>query len=247
MSDSAAFDPILTGRHILRVAATASLGTLDETGAPFVSLVTLATLPDGRPVLHLSDLAVHSRNLKLDSRASLLVVAPGGEGGNPLAGGRITLTGRLHRTDAAGAVARYAARHGGTQHFSDFHHYVLEPVGAHLVAGFGRILSLAPADLFPNLSDCAAAIEGETMIVEHMNEDHDEAIALYATQLLSLPEGAWKMTGCDPDGIDLQCDGVRARLDFPTRAHDVGEAGGHLKTFAKEARAKLQSLAAAAE
>lgn len=240
MSEPAPFDPILTARHILRRAGTASLGTLDEAGNPFVTLVTLATLPDGRPVLHLSDLAVHAKNLKRSPRASLLVVAPGGEGGNPLAGARITLTGTIAPTTEPLAAARYRARHGGTSDFHDFHYYALTPEASHLVAGFGRILSLAAAELFPDLSDCGDAIAGESMVVEHMNEDHGEAIALYATQLLGLPDGAWKMTASDPDGIDLECDGNRARLDFPTRAHSVQELGGHLKAYARTARAKLQ-------
>lgn len=107
MLDDKPFDPVAAGRAILRTAATTSLGTLTEDGAPFVTLVTIASLPDGRPVLHLSDLAVHSRNLKRDDRVSLLLVAPGGEGGNPLAGGRITLTGKLRRDHAPETAARY--------------------------------------------------------------------------------------------------------------------------------------------
>jgi putative heme iron utilization protein len=237
MLDDTAFDPIGVGRTILRTATTASLGTLDETGAPFVTLVTIASLADRRPVLHLSELAVHTRNCKHNDRVSLLLVAPGGEDGNPLAGARITLTGRLVRIDTPHAAARYAARHGGTQGFADFHHYALDPGPSHLIAGFGRIVPIAAAELFPEAADCAGLIEGETGIVDHMNADHGEAIALYATRLLGLPDGAWRITGCDPDGIDLIGGRKRARLDFPTRATSVAEAGGHLKAFAKAARA----------
>ena len=89
-----------TAKHVLRLAATASLGTLDAERRSFrTSLVTVATTPAGEPILLLSDLAAHTRNLKRDPRASLLLVAPGGEGGDPLAGARLTLTGTLARDD----------------------------------------------------------------------------------------------------------------------------------------------------
>jgi len=127
MSAETPFDPVATARSIIRSAGAASLGTLDETGGPFVSLVTFATLPDGRPVLSLSDLAVHSKNLKRDPRASLLFVAPGGEGGNPLAGARLTVTGRLAQSTDTHAAWRYRQMHGdGASSFADFHIYVFE-------------------------------------------------------------------------------------------------------------------------
>lgn len=238
MAQETPFDPIATARSIVRSARSAGLGTLDASGAPFVTLVTFATMPDGRPILSLSDLAIHTQNLKRDPRASLLFVAPGGESGNPLAGARLTLTGRLAATEDAHALWRYRQIQGdGTSAFADFHHYLFEISGSHLVAGFGRIEQIAPAELIPDYSDCGDLLAGEKMVVEHMNDDHSEAIALYAQKLLGLPPSNWRMTGSDPDGIDLVSAAGRARLDFPERARTVAEAGGYLKTFAKQARA----------
>ena len=57
-----------------------------------------------------------------------------------------------------------------------------------------------------------------------------------AQKLLGLPHSNWRMTGCDPEGIDLASAAGRARLGFPERAATVAEAGGYLKSFAKEAR-----------
>jgi hypothetical protein len=237
MVDETSFDAIATARSVIRNARSASLGTLDETGAPFVSLVTFATMPDLRPVLSLSDLAVHAKNLKRDPRASLLFVAPGGEGGNPLAGSRLTLTGRLAPTDDETALWRYQQMHGdGTTSFADFHTYRFEVSGSHLVAGFGRIVAIAPGELLPDHSDCGDLLAGEKMVVEHMNADHADAIGFYAVKLLGLEPANWRMTGSDPDGIDLAFSDRRARLDYPARARTVAEAGGYLKNFAKEAR-----------
>ena len=132
MSDAPPFSPVASARHVLRLAATASLGTLDDDGAPFTSLVTVATTAAGEPILLLSDLALHTRNLKRDKRASLLLVAPGGEGGDPLAGARLTLTGTLARDDDPALRRRFLARHeeaAGYAGFADFGFYRLTVEG----------------------------------------------------------------------------------------------------------------------
>lgn len=243
MLDEKPFDPVATGRSILRGAIAGSLATLDQSGHPFATLATVATMPDGRPIFSLSDLAVHTKNLKHDKRASLLLVAPGGESGNPLAGARITLVGTIEKSEDPVAAWRYATLHGaagGHSGFPDFNHYVMTVTGSHLVAGFGRIAQVAPADLLLDVSDSADLLDNEKMVVEHMNDDHMEAISLYAEKLLGLPASDWKMTGCDPEGIDMISKAGRARLAFPTWAPTVAVAGGYLKSFAKDARSKSQ-------
>ncbi|WP_073053322.1 HugZ family protein [Kaistia soli] len=237
------FDPVAAARAVLHSARTASLATLTGEGHPFASLVTFATLPDLAPVLWLSDLAVHSRNLAREARASLLVVAPGGEGGDPLAGARVTLTGTVARTEDPAAARRFGWVHGsaGRPDFADFHAYRMEVASAHLVAGFGRIVTLTADDLLIDLADAEGLLSGEAMVVDHMNEDHGDAIGLYATVLLGLPPADWRLSGCDPDGVDLVADGIRARLPFPGRAATVAEAGGHLKNWAKLARERMSA------
>ncbi|WP_336801262.1 HugZ family pyridoxamine 5'-phosphate oxidase [Kaistia sp. MMO-174] len=243
MSENFPFDPVETGRAVIRSTIAGSLATLDEAGNPFATLVTMATTVDLRPVLSLSDLAVHTQNLKRDPRASLLLVAPGGETGNPLAGARITLVGTIERVDDEHAAWRYGLRQGKAARASalpGFHHYVMNVTNSHLVAGFGNIAQIAGKDLLPDYSDSKDLLDGEKMVVEHMNDDHADAIALYAIKLLNQPGGAWRITGCDPEGIDIATSTLRARLPFPTRATTVGEAGGYLKSFAKQARSLEQ-------
>ncbi len=231
------FEPVAAARGVLEAAGVASLATLSAEGHPFASLVTFATMPDLSPVLWLSDLAVHSRNLAGDPRASLLVVAPGGEGGDPLAGARVTLTGTIRRSEDAVAARRFGALHGaGRADFADFHAYRMEITAAHLVAGFGRIHTIGGTELTRDLAGANDLLAGEAMIVDHMNADHAEAIALYATVLLGLPEGDWRISGCDPEGVDLVSSARRARLPFAERATTVAAAGGALKLWAKDAR-----------
>jgi putative heme iron utilization protein len=83
----------------------------------------------------------------------------------------------------------------------------------HLVAGFGRIDWIDGADyLFALNAGALAAAELE--ILRHMNEDHSDTIAHYARALLGRSGTGWRMTGIDPEGIDLRSDGETARLDF---------------------------------
>ena len=240
MSETA-FDPGASARHVLRSAATGSLGTLDEDGAPFTSLVTVATTPAGAPLMLLSDLALHTRNLKRDPRASPLLVGPGGEGGDPLAGARLTLSGRIARDDTAGHHRRFVARHAEAASyagFADFALYRLDMAGAHLVAGFGRIVALTPAETLTDMSGLEPLVAAEGGAVAHMNEDHRDALRLYATVLLGLPDGDWLATGADADGLDLRAGALRGRLAFPERLATAGDLRRVLVELAGTARAK---------
>ena len=237
---TAAFSPALSARRVLRLAATGALATLTSQGGPFASLVTVATTPAGEPILLLSTLAQHSRNLAADRRASLLLVGPGGEDGDPLAGARLTLTGSVGPRDTDPLLRqRFLARHGeagGYADFADFGFHRFAVDGGHLVAGFGRIVSLSPADILIDVGRASDLIAAEASAIAHMNGDHAEEIGLYATVLLGLPDGEWRMTGIDPQGIDLAAGVLRGRLDFPETVSDAGALRRVLADLAKAAR-----------
>ena len=149
------FDAVDLARRIVRSAPTAALGTLTADGGPFVSFVTAANAEDGAPIVLLSGLAAHSRNLGRDDRASLMVQAPAGEGDDPLTGARATVVGRLRRVGRDepghdGLMARFLARHPkaeGYAGFGDFSLYRMAVDGVHLVAGFGRIARLSADEI----------------------------------------------------------------------------------------------------
>lgn len=212
------FDPVRTARRLVREARTGALATLLPGGGPHASLVTVANLPDGAPVLLLSRLARHTANILADPRVSLLIDER--RAGDPLQGARVSLYGRIARTDEPAARRRFLARHPaaeGYAGFSDFAFYRIDPSGAHLVAGFGRIVDLAAADLLTDTGDAAALIAAEESAVCHMNEDHSDAIGLYATRLLGEPAGKWRVIGIDPEGCDLMSGEIVRRLDFAKR------------------------------
>jgi len=234
-------------RSLLRGAAGATLATAlarDGSGHPYASLVLPAATPAGEPLLLLSDLADHSRNLAADPRASLLV---GGAESlareDPLAEARAVLLGRVEALgEGAAEVAarrRYLARHPAAATyaaFGDFRVYRMNVERAHLVAGFGRVHWLEGEALAFDATDCAALIEAETEIVEHMNQDHAEALDLIAAARCGLPGGGWRMTGIDPEGLDLRRGGETARLSFEAPLADPTACRRLLVRLTQEAR-----------
>lgn len=232
------FDPRQAARRLLREARSGALATLKPgSGDPYCSLVNVATAADGAPLLLLSRLALHSRNLAADPRASLMLDER--KAGDPLQGARISIAGRIAPTADAQERRRYLDRQPEAEMFAgfaDFSFYRMQVEGAHLVAGFGRIVDLAPADLLTDLADAAALVAAEAEVVAHMNADHAEACRLYATRLLGAPDGAWRCVGVDPDGLDLQLERMALRLPFPARVTSPGALRQTLRTLAQTAR-----------
>ncbi len=211
--------PAEAARLLMRRALKASLATLGAPdGHPYASLITIATDVDGTPLFLISTLALHTKNLAQDARASILFDGTDSTG-DPLAGGRVTVMGRAEKTGRGIARERFLSRHPaarGYAGFPDFAVYELIPERAHYIGGFGRIVDLGPEDLLVGTEDAARLIEGHGDIVAHMNDDHRAAIELYATALAGRPSGPWRLTGLDPEGFDLASDGETCRLLFAT-------------------------------
>jgi putative heme iron utilization protein len=209
-----------------------------QSGAwPYVSLVLVAADHDLSPILLLSDLAEHTKAIAADGRVSLLFDGTQGLE-QPLTGPRVTLVGRAARTDDERLGRRFLARHpdaGMYAGFRDFNFYRVAVERAHLVAGFGKIHWLRAAELA--VPSPAGLTESEEAIVSHMNEDHADAVQLYAGKLLGLAGGDWRMTGIDAEGIDLRQAGRVARLAFDAPLSAASDARKMLVTLVGKARA----------
>src|SRR6201994_1099648 len=243
MQPTADFNPSITTKSLLRKSRQGALATLMAgSGDPYCSLVNLATYPDGSPILLISRLAVHTKNILADSRVSLMLDERAE--GDPLEGARIMLSGIAEVADNDNrelARRRYLSAHPSAEAYADFGDFAffrIRPSGTHLVAGFGRILDLKPEQFLTDVSDATALIEAERGAIEHMNEDHREAMNLYATKLLGAASADWRCTGCDPEGMDMQAGQATLRLDFPTRMTGPGDLRKMLVQLAEEARAQ---------
>ena len=240
---AADFDPKTLAKDLLRMIRAGALATIDRnTGHPFASLVNVATDSDGAPVILVSRLSTHTANLEADGRASVLLAAPGK--GDPLAHPRLTLLGsfaRVARDDAnePRLRRRYLARHPKSElyaGFGDFSLWRLAAASAHLNGGFARAADLKAADVLTDLGGAEELIEAEAGAIAHMNADHAEALRLYATKLLGTADGAWRLTGLDPDGADLACGDATARLNFPQRVVTAQQLRKVLAVLAATAR-----------
>ena len=227
-------------RGLMRRARSAALATSlrDEDGRPYVSLVTVACDCDGSPLLLLSDLADHTRNLAADPRASLLFEAASRRA-NPQTGPRVTVLGRIERSDHERHRRRFLARHPGAAlyaGFADFGCYRMTVERAHFVGGFARARWLTGSDIVLDGNTAEATAGAEPGILAHMNADHAEAVGLYANGLLGRRGEGWTMIAVDPEGCDLRRGGVLARLDFPRRAADPASVREILVALAARAR-----------
>ena len=127
-------------------------------------------------------------------------------------------------------LARYVARHpdaAAYAGFRDFNLYRVSVERAHLVAGFGRIHWVDGAAVRLGQTAIGDLPDREADIVAHMNDDHADAVQLYANRLLSRAgSDDWRLTGLDPDGCDLRQGAETARLGFESAGSRCGSCPG---------------------
>lgn len=222
-------------RSIAASTNVATLASLTGTGDPWASLVTYGLL-DGAPVLCVSHLAEHGRNLAADPRASLSVVADGAgkdsAGRDPLASSRITLAGVVETPREGELTAARDAHLAGVPaarfyiDYSDFTLWVMRVRRVRWVGGYGRMDSAgaedyAAAEADPVRPNAASA-------VEHLNADHADALAEAARALGGYPDTvAAVCTGVDRYGLDLRVETPRGvaytRTGFGRRLNSMDE------------------------
>lgn len=233
----AGFDAVGLARTLLRSTRSGALATLDPDGSPFASLTTIATDSDGTPLMLLSRLSAHTRNLLADPRCSLLF-SQGGKG-DPLAHPRLTVVGRALQSGEARVRERFLARQPKAKlyaDFPDFGFFALDPSAGHLNGGFARAATLSRAELLLDLSGAEGLVAGERGAVEHMNADHADALALYAVGAGGEAGLPWRLSGLDPEGLDLMAGERTARATYPGPVCDMGALRRVLVEMAAQAR-----------
>ena len=240
-------EAIRLARGLVATARHGALAVIDrETGFPGASRVALATDMDGTPIILVSSLSGHTRPMLDEPRTSLMVGEVGK--GDPLAHPRITLFTRARRierdTEEGRRVRRrYLARQPKASlyaDFGDFAFFRLEIERASLNGGFGKAYELTAADLAMT-GDIDGMAEMEEGAVSHMNEDHREAIGLYARAFGKADAGSWRLATLDPEGMDLVNGDRVCRVWFPEPLETAADLRKMLVRMASEARQETEA------
>ncbi|MEV0248600.1 DUF2470 domain-containing protein [Nocardia sp. NPDC050712] len=194
-------------RTVAASGNTATLASLSEDGTPWASFVTYGLL-GGDPVLCVSRMAEHGRNLAADPRASIAVVAPDLPD-DPLAGTRITLAGVVRRPEGAELAAARAAHLAAVPaaqyyiDYSDFSLWVLGVDRVRWVGGYGRMDSASAEQYAAAVPDPVVPVAAGA--ITHLNDDHADALLSMAQVLGGYPDAtAASCERADRYGLDLR-------------------------------------------
>jgi heme iron utilization protein len=232
-------------RTLLHLSRVGSLSTLSRKrpGFPFGSLMPFALDSEGRPLLLISTMAMHTQNLQQDPRASLLVTQQEA-GGDPLGAARVTVVGNatvLAAPEITEARSLYLERHPNSKYwvdFDDFSFFRLDVVDVYYVGGFGVMGWIAAPDYVqahPDpLADAAAGI------LQHMNADHQDALILLARFFAGIEAQEAVMTAVDRLGFHVRMtteDGMKgARIAFLSEVSNSGDTRKMLVEMVQQAR-----------
>lgn len=227
-------------RRFVRGQHSGVLSTISQRveGFPFGSVAPFILDHCGCPVILISTLAEHTRNIDADPRVSLIVqpYSP-----DMQVVGRVTLLGRGQRLDEKTTLGpRYLRFHPqAASYFAmhDFSFYRIVPVRIRYIGGFGKIHWVEPTRYL--LPESALAAQ-EQDILAHMNNDHAENLRAFCRHVHAVETEQAVMIGIDPDGFDVRCTAAGQesvlRFDFSEPVHDAQHARQALVALAQAAR-----------
>jgi len=225
-------DKVRTARELFSKKSFGVLSTisLDVPGYPFGSVTPYCVDQNGQPIIYISQIAQHTRNIIADPRVSLTVVDEDIDSDDVQARGRVTCVAnarQLDESDANSVKARYfryfpSARKYDQTH--DFTFYRLELVRIRFIGGFGQIFWLDPAEFVVKNPFSPSQ---ELQILQHMNDDHADSVARYCGGV------AGTMIGIDSDGFDVLLSNKKVRFTFETPVHSLNDAREALVSMAR--------------
>ena len=232
-------------RTLMHLGRVGSLSTLSRKrpGFPFGSVMPYGRDEQGRPIFLISTMAMHTQNLKVDARASLLVTQDDA-GGDPLGASRVTLVGNVYPVpELAIPDARkvYLGRHANSRYwvdFEDFSFYHMDVLDIYFVGGFGVMGWVPAAEYLGCKPDPLADSMAE--IIQHMNADHKDALVLLAREFARIDSEEARMTAVDRLGFHVRLktpDGMRgARVPFLREVRTSVETRKVLVEMVQQAR-----------
>lgn len=207
-------------RTLMQIGGPSSLSTMSvkHPGYPFGSVMPYAIDESGNPIVLISQMAMHTKNLRAEPRATLLVAE---QSGSPLGSGRISVMGdfsKVEESETERVAAVYFEAHPESRQwagFGDFEFYKMKVKDVYHIGGFG-VMGWATAH------DYAAAepdplIESARDIIDHMNEDHVESMILLSKKHLGIEPDDARMTAIDRYGFN-----VLMKVESKTRSGRIG-------------------------
>lgn len=203
-----------------------------KSSVPYSTFVMSATDYDGSPLLLLSDLSEHTKNLEYNDIISLLFYEEQKDINlfpefdnkkliqsyeDPMSRPRITVIGKLEISKNKNHKRRFSSRHPASNlysNFKDMNIYKLNIISGHVTAGFAKVKWFKREDLILNgFSDFE---NDEHDIIDHMNDAHQESINLFEKFLFTSKsiKGNWKIIGLDPEGFDIRLNDIVKRYNF---------------------------------
>jgi putative heme iron utilization protein len=218
-------DDRLIPKLLLRTTRTAALATIDRGGgAPLATLVSMGTDFSGAPLLLLSQLAHHTKNLAVDARGSLLLSSRA-ERGDPLNRPRLTMSGPIVAHQDPKARARFVRQNPKSRlyaSFADFGVYRMEVQSVHFNGGFGRAFAVAPEELLTNVEGAEGLIEAEESLLGWVNSADGEAASpltmAHRPRQAATNARRWRARSLDPEGLDIASGAAAARVAFAAPA-----------------------------
>lgn len=243
---ASASEPTLAerARTLMQTGGASSLSTLSkkQPGFPFGSVMPYACDEAGRPLFLISQMAMHTKNITADPKATLLVAE---HSSSPLGAARISIIGqvaRLRDDEKQAALPAYLAAHPDAQQwaaFGDFGLFRMDVVDVYFIGGFGVMGWITPEDYAAAKPDPLAAAASD--IISHMNEDHVEAMLLLAKSELGAEATDARMTAVDQYGFNLALkteQGMRGgRIAFPSSIQSPNDCRKAFVEMVKSARA----------
>jgi putative heme iron utilization protein len=229
MSDNA-----LTARRLLNHQSFGILSThsIDVPGYPFGSIAPYTLNHDGEPIILISTIAQHTRNINHNNKVSLTVFDPHAD--DPQAASRLTWIGDAESIDPSDADSRdrYLRYFPSAESYFQTHDFSFYRIGlrkARFIGGFGEIFWIEPdAMLIKN-----PFRETEKGIIEHMNQDHQKALVHYCKVLKAVEPNVPSMTGIDSEGFDMLAGKLKLRIDFDSRISTSEQARKELVRLAR--------------
>ena len=211
---------------------------------------------DLSPILLLSNLSEHTTNILNNQDVSLMLCEeqkmyqffpkfenkiPSIDYEDPMSRPRITLIGRIKKTNDIHIKKRFLSRHPASKlysNFGDMNFYKINIKSAHLIGGFAQVKWFKKLELFSE--HFKNFKESELGIIEHMNSHHQQSINLYVKNLMKdmikvKNKLNWKIAGIDPDGFDIRNKDFLFRFPFERFINDAKKLRGIFVKLHKDA------------